>query len=459
MSSRDRLPVKITGQTVEVSEGHIDFNVKGVAQLRDELREELDDLYNRPILKPTAGTDYAKGVGTPFLVEIQEDGIGPFILFTGWKTDDGSGREVFIGDIDENFIITNIRKIISIGHPNASFISHDVVHAIYNSYDKAWLLFTSSNYTLIPEYAVCLFIFNKDFTNELSANGPLLYSDTTIIRTTDCGFSPVRSMVNSLWASFVRMSGTTNYGLYGTYTPNFRAVPPVFQPPEKLFANGVGLGWYAGMFLPDVLHLVRWKEWMIILAEELSAFEYNIRVYFVHAHKDYTGFGATSFMGIAGRASENLIQPYGSYGSLHCGHPHLTWLPNRKLNLFYSIFPNWSPSFKHEIWCRRLPPERFDQKSYRCITYVPWYNDVIIADDASRAFPGYERKTIWFTSNVAGNLTIEVDPIGIGNWETFDTIPSTTTIQYNMVHSCHSIRLKFSMAATVTAVVVIEPYK
>lgn len=41
MSSRDRLPTKIDGQTVKVSEGHIDFDTNGSTQLREVLRKEL----------------------------------------------------------------------------------------------------------------------------------------------------------------------------------------------------------------------------------------------------------------------------------------------------------------------------------------------------------------------------------------------------------------------------------
>ena len=58
MSSRDRLPAKITGQTVKVSEVHVDFDANGVIQLKDALKQEiLPDYISTEMLYPNYDLD------------------------------------------------------------------------------------------------------------------------------------------------------------------------------------------------------------------------------------------------------------------------------------------------------------------------------------------------------------------------------------------------------------------
>jgi len=64
---------------------------------------------------------------------------------------------------------------------------------------------------------------------------------------------------------------------------------------------------------------------------------------------------------------------------------------------------------------------------------------------------GYEDKTLYFKSDTSGDLTIEVDPVGDGDWETLDIRTGITSEIYKTTHDFTYMRLTFSVAATVTA--------
>lgn len=435
-------------------------------EIAEKLREELDDLYLRPVLKPQPGTDYSGGVGTPCLAEIQDEGIGPYLLFTGWTNPKGDGREVFIGEIDEDFQVSNIRKILG-ATEISNFTRHNAISLLYDGSNEWWNLFTSSTYTPDGGNVACLFRYDKTFTNRIATYAPLYLSDGSLFRAIDSGVGVKWGYVGlRVFAVFVKRDAATGLaqGLYGSYCTDFTATPPVFQTPRRIFPASTEIQPgtdYSDYPIPilDILQLVEWKDWNVVLAEEITDFEWKIVPYFIHKHRDYSTRGSATdrFIGIAGRASEALASPYTSNFQLNYGHPFLTWLPNRKLNLFFAMFPNNPPSYKHEIWVMRLPESRLDPKSYRALTYVPWYNDDIAANETSRAFPAYGKTTIYFKTDTSGDLTIEVDPLGDGDWETFDTITgvSARIAPYHTEHAGNSIRLKFSEAANVTAKVVV----
>jgi len=66
----------------------------------------------------------------------------------------------------------------------------------------------------------------------------------------------------------------------------------------------------------------------------------------------------------------------------------------------------------------------------------------------------YARKTLYFTANASGDLTIEVDPNGSGNWYVLDTKTGITNLVYHTTHDFTYMRIKFSVDATITAKVV-----
>jgi len=88
-----------------------------------------------------------------------------------------------------------------------------------------------------------------------------------------------------------------------------------------------------------------------------------------------------------------------------------------------------------------------------------WSNVAIEADDESwpALVGGFDKKAIYFLSDTAGTLTIEID-VGDDTFRTFDTIAITanTMESYLTTYPLARIKLSFDTAATVTAHVVVS---
>lgn len=85
-----------------------------------------------------------------------------------------------------------------------------------------------------------------------------------------------------------------------------------------------------------------------------------------------------------------------------------------------------------------------------------WNEETIEADAVSPAIltSGYRDKILTFITDTGGDLTIQTDPTGDGNWGTYDTVTfvANTRQDYNfpsgMQHT--RIRISFDTAAVVT---------
>jgi len=114
---------------------------------------------------------------------------------------------------------------------------------------------------------------------------------------------------------------------------------------------------------------------------------------------------------------------------------------------FYTIVSLESPSilFKHS-----LPP------AYAII----WYNESVIANTSSIpvVIGGWNEMTLLFTSDVNGNLTIEVTLDG-ETWYPYDTINviANKPLHYTFTSPVYQVRLNFSVSATVTAIMYLQP--
>jgi predicted GH43/DUF377 family glycosyl hydrolase len=88
-----------------------------------------------------------------------------------------------------------------------------------------------------------------------------------------------------------------------------------------------------------------------------------------------------------------------------------------------------------------------------------WKGFTIGAGDRTAAiYVGeWRRKTLYFMSNVSGTLTIEVDPVGDGDFDAYDLPTETATVSANTLkdilieEDAKYVRLSFNRVATVTA--------
>jgi len=95
------------------------------------------------------------------------------------------------------------------------------------------------------------------------------------------------------------------------------------------------------------------------------------------------------------------------------------------------------------------------------LTFTPWKDTSISANDETDPIPtfGFTRKTVSFTSNTAGTLSIQMDGAGDGGWEEIESVPvgANERIQRLIDYDCARIKLVFDSAATVTAKLVMAP--
>jgi len=141
-------------------------------------------------------------------------------------------------------------------------------------------------------------------------------------------------------------------------------------------------------------------------------------------------------------------------------HPHVTTLPNgRKFNLFHGILK--TGEYEHEIWFTQLDPQLLPLKRRESVQWHPWWDEDISGGDTSFPFTGTGRKTIYFTSDTSGDLTVQANPKGAESphWFPIVTESGTTEAEIQTSYSAQQMRLKFSAAAHVTATVVQEPRK
>lgn len=131
----------------------------------------------------------------------------------------------------------------------------------------------------------------------------------------------------------------------------------------------------------------------------------------------------------------------------------------KEFHLYYTRMPwfkvAWNPTYRRtEIY--RLPLDKVDWRRLPVVWHV-WNDESIPAGAVSPAIPGFGRKTIHFTSDTPGDLAVYIDATGRNEWKVDVTVPNTSSTIVYTDRSGLRMRLKFSVAAKVTARVVVEP--
>jgi hypothetical protein len=104
---------------------------------------------------------------------------------------------------------------------------------------------------------------------------------------------------------------------------------------------------------------------------------------------------------------------------------------------------------RSELYKLQLPPAKA----------VLWRGKSVSAGEYSLPLVtmGWREVTLYFKSNTPGDLTVEVDPVGDGEWDTYIVRTSTTKEFLTIDEHFARIRLKFSTTATVTASAMLVP--
>jgi len=134
----------------------------------------------------------------------------------------------------------------------------------------------------------------------------------------------------------------------------------------------------------------------------------------------------------------------------------LTGVWKRELNLYVAAYKRKGAARISKLLVYRLPPRLLRPDAYPVVIWHIWVGDSIAAGDTSPAILGYGRKTIHFTSSTAGDLTVYLDAIGRNDWKPLFTQTGVTSVLTQTRYSGLRMRLGFSVAATVSAYVVVE---
>jgi len=401
--------------------------------LEEKLRLELDDLWFEEI-KPPAGVD---AVVYPNVFQTPEGEVK--VIFN-----DSTRSKLYIADIDEDLQVTNPVTLPFNGYCPS---------IVYEPNQDNWLVLVFSR---VKSARYGLYRLSRDFQSVVASQDPVLVSGVP-------GAPDPCEWVTG--------------GAGALYVPH----------DEMLWLlgdfSGYGLEFSGtGLATGDPHETVPTLTWRNIVLQEAREY-YNLYGYafdgvssivnmgdmfawLQNMHGAQHGGFALAFgywnypeKKLVGALDYSLL-----FGSVITGHPwdvgtliHASLtdvlLKRHLLALLTYTTKRWT---KFKSYAFRLPWELFDPKKHTLIWHV-WINESIDAGATSPAIPGFGRKTIHFTSDTAGDLDVLLDAIGLGEWKTDTSVPSTTDALVYTDHSGLRLRLKFSAAAKVSAYVVVEP--
>jgi len=362
---------------------------------RAALGEELLEERFLPVLRPQDDkwkasplyNSFKLGVGTPYLVQHPDGGL-MYMLFTGWRTTDGSAREVFVAEIDEHFDIkvASIRKIIPLGTP--SFVTgeqpagttggHNACRVVYDPFADQWIVSTTSTDTVANTMRILFFRFNRDFTKMIS------WTDSGVSGVLDSGAPMIRTYSPAMAGRRLFVFWSQGHAIW---------IGRIEDLTTSLTIDSNSICWvvWRGTWdeSPDVLDACLVGHNLLIVYEDLQPTYWFLRPAWIPMFNiEYlspltieTSPYPSQILGVA--ADGPLIDPWVSGGLGSHGHPHVTQLPDLKAwNLFLTIFRECPPSFRHEIWAYRLDPERMRPEYYPVLGCSFYGNPLYVAPSA-----------------------------------------------------------------------------
>ncbi len=305
--------------------------------MKNEVETPLGRVY--PLIIPAKYKnlipDLSGGVGTGRMVYDPETGSW-YLFFTGWKN--AKRREVFVAEVDEDFNIGKIRKILS-APPN-----RDAVNVAYNPWIDGFIVITTEAGSLHIRH------FNKNF-NEV-AHKLLIEKGMQ-----DSGAGILTLMAN-----------------YNAENPNAVIFYPRRDKIIWRFIKRV-----------DDLNLLTMGEELVFstwnkLNDVIDAFRVNHRFgvlveYFIDRqnYRSAIVMSGDYLVPQIRALSAPLPVPFNDAYS-NFGHPSFTTGPDGKPKILFSFFLSHSPPFpitdysrqwRHELWVWELSIDIFDPRTYQ----------------------------------------------------------------------------------------------
>ena len=371
------------------------------------------DYKTQRVIGPVEGTEYCGGVGTPFIVNHPYTDQNYFI-FTGWTSYDGSARSIFVGEIAPDLTLSDIRMIVPHNFPgDLTKGGHLAAHAAWDEINKRWLVLTSEDAATAKvedplRTRTGIYRFNGDFSEMLS-HGHVLPTHADRpgpsgqqVAISDCGVPMLRPGGGTEACFFYATSPyTAPFGgmIAVMHTPDYTADDIVVDYNDYVF-------WAGKESDNAVLQPIQTSpEMIVVLIEDAwNGNQYSVRPVFLCGSPRHPA--CTDMYGVQAYGS---IIPAFTTGQYAIGHPHLTIYPDgRFYNLFHTIFRECNPSFRHEIWCTRVPPSRLDPTSYAAFSTRILEGAVARSGHISKVIPGWFAKHLNVQIATEGDGTLQI---------------------------------------------------
>jgi len=344
-----------------LKEGHGAALEQARALFREVLREELDKDLMIKVLTPEEVD--AASLSTGVLCE-HPDGGPIYMLF---RVSGGPYSGIAVSEIDEEFKVTNVRRIIRDDEPSPA-TRHNVVNVIYDPVNDHWMVFTAT-YDKDLGWCLALTRFNREFVRVMAPTWLML--DGVRWTTGDGGGCPV--YVHSpaqLYKMYVIWNKST--WIEAAWTDDFTAMVPTFS-------NQGLIAFYRTWHKVSTPHSFKHDNLLLALVETTVDLygTWNVMPMFGFGYpEEYATIPERGL--IFGLADRTLMSPPAGYDTLHTGIPHLTWLPTRKFPvLFHHLVKRDHIAVKSEIWATRINREMLSPAAYSKLFYQPWYKTEI----------------------------------------------------------------------------------
>ncbi|MEM4570445.1 MAG: hypothetical protein QXE66_03960 [Desulfurococcaceae archaeon] len=330
--------------------------------LRKKLRSEVFRVLTRVEMQKVFSN--CVGVGSPFLVH-DPDTYQVMMLFTAWSDLAGNARELWIGDIDKDLEVRNMKRLATGALFDVAGLN--TATAFWDDYNEEWVFACTAYGAPKKSYGYFIF-FDKNWNVKRTQ---VIDFESTFDTTTftpnlgDAGIGTV-PLDNKYLVMTAGFDADRSMWYLSDYTARPLPKPTignVYESNRFLLAPTYFTG------ERDVHQLFVYNRQLIMLSEtrhytQLWGFEVCFG-----PEKDWGMIGATPMFGKFHMPSATIF-PHGLVNYTHMvanvGHPHYTSLLGAPF-LFFATFPTWDAKGKrryaHEIWAVRIKPEEaFDPR-------------------------------------------------------------------------------------------------
>jgi len=413
------------------------------------------------ILTGYPGATQGEAVAMPNVVQDQKRELPIYLIFTGLNLDDVNKRWVLIAEMNENFAVKEdtIRVLLSSDHFGTYGVNS--VRVWYDDKNDGWFMLVTHYNKTDDRQEVAFLRWNKDFTAinyehspmEITPSGAaseLWLPRDMIGAYITLNYAPNWTNARVIGLNHIQNSPTAGdpEGNYWVYCGDLHAEPPVFER-SRIPALKMDTGpRYYKLYEPTLVDI---GDHIVGLMSGFQGSNPMGMTAIVVNNKDY--LYSEDLDRLQGIASSPVGELWHHLGG-HLIHPYLTTLPDHMAyNLFCTL--EGRGTFLHEIWSLRVNPSALRPENQEAIYWLPWSSQSISGGDTTYPFNGEGTKTIYFTSDTSGDLTVQMNPTGrSGDWFDLFTRTGITSTVEQTSYEAFQMRLKFSAAATVTATVV-----